>query len=189
MSIKQIISFFRVVLGVLVFLNSITICLAQVNSQLFGYESDSFSDHQNFHIELKIVSLDERNFQLVSVLDLVEGSFIYSPLSRDDFYLPYSISVLENSFISARSALTEFPASSIEQDPYIEKEVRIIRSKTVFTQAYTIEKVEDFEVKGLIEFLLEPACIPYDLTFSIKMQSGVLSIQNEKLFISSEYKP
>ncbi len=174
---------------ILGFVMALSTSMAQVDFPLMAVPSDPPDRIGNFQIDLKIVPLSEGVFQLVSTLDLLEGAYIISPFSMDNFYLPYTSSIQENRFIKAASALMEFPSSEIEQDPYIEKEVRFIRTKTVFTQAFEIVHQVDFEVDGWIEFLVEPDCIPYDVTFTIKMKSGELSIENEKLFISAEYKP
>lgn len=188
MELKWAISLIRWVLSGTVLLISLPICQGQSPSELVMWNTQSAPFSKDFELDLKIVELDEHHFQLVSTIDLAEGSYIISPLSKDSFYLPYTHTISKNDSVMPIADLVEFPESVVELDSLIEKKVRLVRTKTVFTQAYKILQQENFIVKGLIEFLVEPSCIPYDLTFDIKNQSGVLTIENEKLIISAEYK-
>jgi hypothetical protein len=43
-------------------------------------------------------------------------------------------------------------------------------------------------VSGLIEFLLEPSCVPYDVEFVSSYRSGVMKVKKIKTSISKEYK-
>lgn len=158
------------------------------STDLFGLPTKAAAKPQDFTIDLQLKSLDNENFQLVSTVDLVEGAYIISPFSTDEFYLNYTNTLVENNSIATASPLVEFPDSVEELDLYIERLVRFVRTKTVFTQAYQILDNEDFVVKGLIEFLVEPSCIPYDVHFEIRYQSGILTIENEKIVTSAEYK-
>jgi len=161
---------------------------AQELIHLFSLKKETRDLPEGFSIDLQVRQLEKSKLELVSTLDLKKGAYIISPFSQDEFYLNYTCSLEENSILRASSKMIEFPASSLEMDTIIETEVRFVRNTTRFSQEYYYEAKEDFVVSGLIEFLVEPSCIPWDITFDIERKDGVLSIENINKSISTEYK-
>ena len=84
--------------------------------------------------------------------------------------------------------MIETPNSVEEFDPIIEAPVKFVRVNTTYQKRLKITKGEDFEVDGLVEFLLEPICVPYDVAFKISYKNGKMKVEKTKTVISSEYK-
>lgn len=140
-----------------------------------------------FEINLDIDKSNDTQYSLTVDFKLDKGSYIISPFSKDDFYLPFSIAINESKFIQP-GQLLEAPITVEELDTIINKQVRFVRENTTFTQNIKVLNQDDFEVTGLIEFLIEPQCIPYDVEFVISKNSGKLNVEKTKTYISKEYK-
>jgi len=144
--------------------------------------------NEAFEVYLQIDSISIDKYALAATMKLDEGSYIISPFSKDDFYLPFTITIDDSKFLQPSDELFEFPMSVEELDTIINKQVRFVRANTTFTQNLNVMSQEDFEVAGLIEFLIEPQCIPYDVEFVISKNSGEVKVEKTKVFISKEYK-
>ena len=142
---------------------------------------------KNFELQFEL-DKTEKGYTLNMVLDLAKGSYIISPFSQDSFYLNYTITYTEADGYLQIGEIQEFPTAIEELDPYIEKRVKLVRTNTVYTQNLLTVSNEDFEVSGIVEFLVEPSCIPYDINFVITQTDGLLTIKNDEPIISSEYK-
>ena len=77
----------------------------------------------------------------------------------------------------------------LELDTILKEPVRFIRENTTFKQTLKSTSNGDFEVPGLVEFLLEPSCIAYDVTLIISSHNGGMSVVKTNTEISSEYLP
>jgi len=64
--------------------------------------------------------------------------------------------------------------------------VRFVRENTVYKQNIKLLSEEDFEVSGLIEFLLEPICKPYSVEFMLTYNAGTMRV--EKIKTAVDYK-
>jgi len=72
--------------------------------------------------------------------------------------------------------LIEIPSSVQEYDPILEEEVRFVRESTTYKRNLTIVQQDDFEVSGLVWFVLEPSCVPFQVEFIISKQAGEMSV-------------
>ncbi len=142
----------------------------------------------SFDIALEIDQLENDQYNLVASITLDEGTFIISPFSEDGVYGNFSLSLAENSHLSTDHTLLEIPASVEELDPIVNKLVKFVRVNTTYKQHLEVNTEKDFEVAGLIEFVFEPSCVPYDVAFVLSYRSGVLEVKQTKTSISKEYK-
>ncbi|MFK7806739.1 MAG: hypothetical protein AB8F74_02960 [Saprospiraceae bacterium] len=157
------------------------IATAQVQFPLYG-------DKESFDIKFEIEKTDKEEYFLVASIELSEDSYVVSPFSKDDTYGHFIISIAENKYLTKGTELLEIPPSTEEYDPILEEPVHFVRVNTTYKQKLKLNSTNDFKVSGLLEFLLEPACIPYDVEFLISSSSGVLEVEKVRTFISKEYK-
>ncbi len=151
----------------------------------------AISDGQLLEEQFDIqVALDENEGQasLSVALKIDAGSFVVSPHATDSVYGHFTISIVENEALSFSGEVIETPNSVKEFDPVLEDSVKFIRVNTDFSQAINSNIEGDFDVPGMIEFVLEPKCVPYDVEFVITQVDGKLSVVKTKTVISSEYK-
>jgi len=143
---------------------------------------------ETFDIKIEIEKTDDKKYELSTTIELKDGNYIISPYSEDDIYLHYSITIPKNNNLIVDEKLIEIPASIPEIDPILNIPVRFVKETTTYKQEIEVTTEKDFEVSGLIEFLVEPSCIPYDVEFLISHQSGIMEVKKTKTAISKEYK-
>lgn len=128
---------------------------------------------EDFEVHIDLQNIHTDTLMLSTHLKFVEGSWVYSPLSADRFYGHLRFGLNPNAFFGSDStSLVEIPPSIAEIDPWIHNWVRVVREPTTFTQKLIRidSSVPELEttLDGLIEFVLEPQCLPYEVLFSIK---------------------
>jgi hypothetical protein len=74
----------------------------------------------------------------------------------------------------------------LELDTILKETVRLNRENTTFKQTLRATSNADFEVSGLVDFLLEPSCIAYDVTLIISPCNEEMSVVKTNTEISSE---
>ncbi|MEO1450915.1 MAG: hypothetical protein AAFV07_15405 [Bacteroidota bacterium] len=145
-------------------------------------------EDQGFDLGLEIVETNGKQASLNVSLKMDEDSYVISSYSTDDIYGHFEISLTESPHLFGGNPMAEIPASVEEFDPVIKQSVRFIRQETTFQQPLEVLSEDDFVAEGKIEFVLEPRCVPYDVTFTISQQDGKLKVVKTKTSISREYK-
>lgn len=145
-------------------------------------------DDTHFDIQFQIKQVGDQSYYLTTALELDEGSYVISPFSEDTFYLKFNIFLEENEFFTLNDPLIEVPPSIIEFDTIIETPVRFVRQNTIYKQPIKINQQEDFNTTGMVELLVEPSCIPYQVDFTLSYQSGALNIQKTETRFHPSYK-
>lgn len=151
-------------------------------------DSTQPNDRPPFDLTLQLHALSQHQYQLSANLMLKDGDYVISALSSDSVYDHFEINLPPSDYLTLNDTLIEEPLSIEEFDPIIQQPVRFIRQNTVIQKPLTINTTSDFNVSGKIELVLEPHCIPYDVSFVITSHSGVVRIEQIKTTISSEYK-
>ena len=141
-----------------------------------------------FDLQLQLDEVENNFYNLSVAIELDSGSYIISPFSKDSTYLHFSIAMEDNRYLIADETLLEIPSSVEEFDPILNEPVKFVRVNTTYKQQIKVLSQENFQVAGLIEFLVEPSCIPYDIEFVLSSQVGKLNVKKTKTFISKEYK-
>lgn len=143
--------------------------------------------HGTFDVELQLERLSNDEYFIVTNLSLDGGAYVISPYSKDDTYLPFGITFLDNKHFAESQLLIENPKSVDEIDPILNTPVKFVRENTIYKQKITLNGSEDFESSGLIEFLLEPICIPYNIEFTITSKNGEMSVAKTNTAIAANY--
>lgn len=142
---------------------------------------------QPFYISLDLTLLEEDLYEISATIELEKGSYVVSPFSKDTIFGHFDISIKDNEYLNFEGMLEETPNAVEEFDKVINMPVKLVRGKTCYKQRVRLSNQNDFEVAGMIWFVLEPRCIPYDVEFAISHHSGNLKIQKTKTAISKEY--
>ena len=117
---------------------------------------ESERSKESFDIKLQVDKITKDQYNLDVTIELENGSYVISPYSKDDIYGHFGISIPNNSNLSPDKTLLEIPSSVEEHDPILDQPVKFVRGNTIYKQRLKITNQNDFEVKGLIEFVLEP---------------------------------
>lgn len=142
----------------------------------------------NFDIKLQIDKEDKDQYILAATIDLCKDCFVVSPFSEDETYGHFDISIAKTSNLIADDLLLEIPSSMEEFDPILNRQVKFVRINTTYQQKIKVLTEDDFEISGLIWFVLEPSCVPYDVEFTLSYRSGIMEIKKTKTSISKSYK-
>ena len=149
---------------------------------------DLAADEFPFDMTFDVQTIDVDKFCLTFSLELEEGQYAISPFSEDGFYLPITISWLTPDVNFVQGRLEEIPKSVYEYDNIVDKQVRFVKQNTSYEQYFDWKVADNASIKGLIELLVEPACIPFDVNFELVSKNGNISVTKIATVISSEYK-
>ncbi len=152
------------------------------------FKTDLYSVKESFDVNFQIDQLNKEEYNLSVTIELNDGAYIISPFSKDTTYGHFYFTLRDNKHLIFDNQLLETPNSVEEFDPILEAPVKFVRVNTTYQKKIKLAKQDDFKVTGLVEFLLEPICIPYDVEFVISYRDGKMEVKKMKTVISSEYK-
>jgi len=144
--------------------------------------------NEPFGIEFQIEKLADNEYDFLVTIELESGSYIISPYSQDNTYMHFDLSINDTENLIVREELLEIPNSVTEFDPILLEPVRFVRVNTTYKQKLKVVKQDDFEVAGLVGFLLEPICIPYEVEFMISYHSGKMKVKKTNIKTHPSYK-
>jgi len=132
-----------------------------------------------YEIEFNTETSKDKKHSLIVAMKLEEGSFYVSPFAIRDFKGKFSISLEENDYLELGSEFTETPRSEeiFDPHPFVNGEVNWVRVNTTYEHQLEILKKEDFEVKGVVRFVIEPRCTLEEVVFMISYKSGKMEIE------------
>ncbi|MFK8005858.1 MAG: M56 family metallopeptidase [Saprospiraceae bacterium] len=152
------------------------------------FKTDLNSIKESFDVLFQVDQLNEMEYNLSTTIILNKESYIISPFSKDTTYGHFYFTLPNNEHFVSDNQLLETPNSVEEFDPILEAPVKFVRVNTTYQRKIKLTGQDDFEVTGIVEFLLEPICIPYDVQFKISYKNGKMNVEKTKTVISSEYK-
>lgn len=114
---------------------------------------------------------------MIITIDLYPGSYLISPYSKDTTCAHFTISIAASGKLLIDDTLLEVPSSVEEFDSILNIPIRLIRENTKYTQKISLVEQDNFKVSGLIWFVLEPICIPYEIGFIISYNSGEMKVK------------
>lgn len=130
-----------------------------------------------FAIGLEVKEVAPDVYQFYTALELDSGCYVVSPQSNDNVYGHFTISIDENAFLAVGDTVYEVPVSVAEFDPVLEAPVQFVRQDSKFIKELKLLTAADFTATGMISFVLEPICNPYEVAFEISQKNGTLSVQ------------
>ena len=118
-----------------------------------------------FTCEIQLETTAANTVLLVADLSLEQGSYIASPHSPDTILGHFRFEILDGP-VQFAGTLTETPVPPLTYDPYLEQHVRWTVGRATFSQGLNVPEGE-FDARGEVFFVLEPACTPQVLPFEI----------------------
>lgn len=143
---------------------------------------------QEFDVNFRLDELKGDKYSLSVSLQFENEAFVISPFSQDSVYGHLSLTIPPSENLVINKSLTEIPPSIPEIDPIINQPVRFVKDHTTYQKALKVISQNDFKVSGVVEFVLEPICVPYDVHFTIIQKDGKMKVEKTSSIISSEYK-
>ncbi|WP_074407393.1 MULTISPECIES: hypothetical protein [Aquimarina] len=133
-----------------------------------------------YALALKTDTTDKGEQRLIVSIDLYDKSFFVSPHSNGNFLGRFNLSLDETKHLTMKDSIIEFPKSLESYDSFSGRQVNFVKRNTTYTQKLTIDSQKDFEVAGLIKFVIEPRCTMEKVKFVISQRSGVLSVEKQQ---------
>ncbi|WP_109098268.1 hypothetical protein [Aquimarina sp. AU58] len=134
-----------------------------------------------YALVLKIDTTDKGEPHFIVSIDLYDKSYFVSPHSNGNFLGRFNLSLDETKHLTMKDSIIEFPKSLESYDPFSGRQVNFVKRNTTYTQKLTIDSQKDFEVTGLIKFVIEPRCTMEKVKFVISQRSGVLSVEKRQV--------
>ena len=146
---------------------------------ILNYDSLNNKSKNPYAITLHTVSDDKNLHTLIIAIDLFNGAHFISPNAKRDFKGKFTILLEPNPYYELSDHLKEFPLSIEEHDPhpFTNGVVNWVRQNTVYSQKFNINSQDSFEIKGLIQFTIEPRCSLEKVPFLIKVTDGMVTAQ------------
>jgi hypothetical protein len=149
-------------------------------------EEEPQENQEPFSMEIQLQRESLEEYTLNINLGLKPGNYIVSHFSKDSVYGHFEIS-FDHEYLKRTDSLQEKPSSVEEYDSIVNMPVRFVRRNTVFKQNLVLETEEDFDMPGLIYFVLEPSCVPYEVGFVISHRKSKMSVRKVTTEIASSY--
>lgn len=134
-----------------------------------------------YALALKTDTTDKGEQRLIVSIDLYDKSYFVSPHSNGNFLGRFNLSLGETKHLTMKDSIIEFPKSLETYDPWSDGKVNFVKRNTTYTQKLIINSQKDFEVTGLIKFVIEPRCTMEKVKFVISQRSGVLSVEKRQV--------
>jgi hypothetical protein len=133
-----------------------------------------------YKINFKIEKSEDNGYSLITAVELIEeGSHFVSPFSTGNSTGKFNISIEDNPNLTMASIFTETPRTVEEFDPhpFVNGYVNWVKENTTYRHQLSISTKEDFEVTGLLRFVIEPRCTLEEINFTISYHDGELHIK------------
>ena len=132
-----------------------------------------------YTIVFTIEESDSKEINLVVSMSLYGGSHFVSPHSSDRFSGRFAVSLYENDHMVLDDDFIETPRSveKFDPHPYVKGLVNWVSVSTNYKHQLHIKTKEDFEVRGLVSFTIEPRCTFEKIPFIIKYIDGKISVR------------
>ena len=132
-----------------------------------------------YDLKMKINKLENDLFDFEVGMNLFNGAHFISPNAVRDFSGKFTIHIDENPQLEIVSELVETPRSVEEIDlhPFTNGTVNWVREDTRYNQTLKPTVETDFDVKGFIQFTIEPRCTLEKIPIIIKYRDGDMRVE------------
>ncbi len=113
--------------------------------------------------------------ELTIKIDLDEGSYYVAPTTPGSFKGLLKIDFPTNEFFELGSDFVSNPKPVEEENEWGEGPVEIIRETTVHSLGYKLKSEGDFNIKGTVQFVIEPKCTLEKIPVTIYSKDGQIS--------------
>ncbi len=148
-------------------------------SLLNYFDNQKINSSEPYKLKLGLHKFKKNTYDLSISMELNNGAHFVSPNAKRDFKGKFMISIDETTNFNQIGKLIETPISVEEYDdhPFVNGTVNWVRKNTVYHQKLKRTNKEDFQVKGYIQFTIEPRCTLEKIPFIIKYVNGKMRIE------------
>lgn len=149
--------------------------IALNKQELYGPDLPS----EPYELKLDIHQLNNGIYDLEIQMLLFNNAYFVSPNAKRDFKGKFTFFIDTNNSFTLKNNLIETPLSEEEHDshPFVDGLVNWVRVNTSYNQRLKITTKEDFEVRGYIQFTIEPRCTLEKIPVILKCKNGKLKFE------------
>ena len=132
-----------------------------------------------YDMQMQISALEEGVYDFEVSMKLFNGAHYISPNAVREFSGKFTIELDDTDKLEYIDGLVETPRSveEIDPHPFTNGTVNWVREDTKYNQKIKPTVDADFEVKGFIQFTIEPRCTLEKLPIIIKHKDGDLRVE------------
>lgn len=129
-----------------------------------------------YQITISTEKLDSNTYKLIASIELQEGSWFVSPYSKDDYKGHWRVNVPVNDKLMMDNKFSEIPRAELQENTFRQELAYFVTKNTSYHYKLKVMTEENFELTGMIMFVIEPQCTMEKLTFQINQSAGELSV-------------
>ena len=143
----------------------------------FVSQEENIEKEEPYELKLEVKKLKNNTYNLIIKMELEKDAHYVSPNSKGDFSGQFAVFIDSNTYLTSNGKLSESPLAKEIYNPFGDGKVSFVKDNTTHTQELTVTNKSDFEVSGLIQFVIEPRCTMEKINFTITNRSGNLTIK------------
>jgi len=148
----------------------------------FNYVNTRNFQDNPYEIDFDVNQINKEERALVIKMNLAEGSYYLSPHTNPkyEFSGVFKITLESNSNIIMYDSLVETPRSYEYRDSVYGGPANFVKENTTYEQKFKVLNDNDFDVKGLVQFTIEPKCTYEEIVFVLSNKSGKMTVTHSK---------
>lgn len=133
-------------------------------------------DYDPYALTLRMEGSPEDGYRLVAHMALDSGSYFVSPYSSDKYQGYFNVSITDNNNLFLDRNFEEKPRSLPSPDRWEGGLSQFVFQNTSYAYRLKVLTPEDFTVRGMVRFVIEPKCTLEEIPFTITQKAGRLSV-------------
>ncbi|MCT4699017.1 hypothetical protein [Tenacibaculum haliotis] len=159
--------------------NNIASQYTTTQTSLNYFDSLKRKNTEPYKLKLASKKLQNNEYDLSISMELFNNAHFISPNAKRKFKGKFKVVFDTTDKFSLLDKLIEIPLSTEEYDehPFVNGTVNWVRENTVYHQKIKRTNNESFQVKGYIQFTIEPKCTLEKIPFIIKYENSKMRIE------------
>lgn len=132
-----------------------------------------------YELKMKVNEVENDLYELELNMLLFNGAHFVSPNAKRDFKGKFTLQLDDSDKLVPVSELIETPRSVEEHDPhpFVNGPVNWVREDTKYTLKLERKADNNFDMKGFIQFTIEPRCTLEKIPIIIKYAAGKMRVE------------
>jgi len=135
-----------------------------------------------YEIDFDVNQINKDEYSMLITMNLDEGVYYFSPNTNPKYGYSgvFKITLEPNPNLLMQDSLIETPKSYEYRDSIYGGPANFVKENTTYEQKFKVLTENDFDVKGLVQFTIEPKCTYEEIVFVLSNKSGKLSVKHSK---------
>ncbi|WNW02976.1 hypothetical protein RRF68_06145 [Tenacibaculum sp. HL-MS23] len=163
----------------LIVANNVATQYTTTQTPLNYFDSQKRKNSEPYKLKLASKKLQNNEYDLSISMELFDNAHFISPNAKREFKGKFKVVFNTTDKFSLLGKLIEKPLSVEEYDehPFTNGTVNWVRKNTTYRQKIKLNSTKNFQIKGYIQFTIEPRCTLEKISFIIKQVNGKMSVE------------